>query len=795
MIKYTGVFIYLIFFSLIASAQSDRGLVAGKITNDSGSPMANVTVSIKGQSISTVSNEKGDFILKVPAGKYFLITSSEGYVSTQKAVVITAGKTLNLPMKLGLDVHNLKDVVITGVRYNSSAATRTSLQLQDIPQSIVVIGQKVIKQQAAIDLTTITRNISGLNFTGSYSGAGSSQFFNARGFDLHDSQNYRWNGVMIWNIGNNYSDNIEQVEFLKGPTSILYGDVAPGGVMNFVTKKPLFNFMANVNFKTGSWGLIRPAVDITGPLTKDKTLRFRLNTSFEKSNSFRDYVSSRRDFIAPTIAWDITPKLSLNVEAVFKSSRATDDAGLVSPDGSISGLKTLNPSLYLGEPTRNYLYSEQDYFATLNYVLGKTWRLKAMGFYGNTTSRPFGIWFDQPDSSGNFGRRTYGLYQKSKTHTVSVDSYGTFYTGPVKHNVLVGFEYQSLNYRYTNIGSLTLVDTSNLQHPVHGTISNAEPAQNPLQPYVSIITRAGFYMQDQVMLMNEKLHILLGARLGNTRQGNHYYQNELSGTDYEGYKDDIISKDVFTPRIGVVFKPRTSLSIYASYSKGYEMNSPDLFAQNYLQYATPPATISTQLETGVKANLLDNKLGVTFSAFQINKHNPYGYVYLDPVNPDYDEYNVYYQGHHRSMGLELDVDGRLLPTLSVTAGAAYTKTKVMDDPGYPTGNVLPNAPVFSGNAWLNYQPTGALNGFSFGSGLFYKSGFFSSLGNDPKLKIPTGYTCDVSAGYQYKQIGVQLNVMNLTNRISYLNPWQFNLFDVKPLRQFILSLNYIIGKN
>ena len=175
----------------------------------------------------------------------------------------------------------LADVQISGVKVRTVTATRTLMQIQDIPQSIAVIGQRVIKQQAAFDLSTITRNISGLNFTGSYSGAGSSQFFNARGFDLNDSQNYRWNGVMIWNLANNYSDNIEQVEFLKGPTSILFGDVAPGGVMNFVTKKPLAEFMAKAEFKTGSWGLIRPAIDISGPLKADHTLRFRLNTSFE----------------------------------------------------------------------------------------------------------------------------------------------------------------------------------------------------------------------------------------------------------------------------------------------------------------------------------------------------------------------------------------------------------------------------------------------------------------------------------------------------------------------------------
>ena len=292
------------------------------------------------------------------------------------------------------------------------------------------------------------------------------------------------------------------------------------------------------------------------------------------------------------------------------------------------------------------------------------------------------------------------------------------------------------------------------------------------------------------MFLKEKLHILLGLRAGRTRQGNHYFQNELAGTQFEGFTDDFISKNVVTPRVGLVYKLKDWWSLYTSYSKGYEINSPDIFAHNYLQYTNPPATLSSQIEFGFKSNFLNNKLGVTLSVFQIDKHNPYGYVYLDPVHPDYDDYDVYYQGHHRSQGIELDADGKITSALSITAGAAYTKTSIMDDPGYPTGNVLPNAPKYTGNIWLNYDPKVELKGFSFGTGLFYKASFFSSLANNPKLEIPPGYTWDVAIGYTYRNYNLQLNAMNLTNQVSYLNPWQFNMFDVKPLRQFILTMNY-----
>jgi iron complex outermembrane receptor protein len=791
---YRYLFLILILLSTIKTfAQENHMRISGKVIDRNGMAISGVNVSLKNNAIGTITDEKGNFLLKLPSGDYTLVASYTGYTSAEQQVKISTAQ-VNLIFKLAVEDNLMQEVTINGQKKQSAAATRTAMPLQNIPQAITVIGQKIIQQQASFDLASIAKNITGLNFTGNYSGAGSSQFFNARGFDLNDSQNYRWNGVMIWNWGNQYADNIEQVEFLKGPTSILFGDVAPGGVMNFVTKKPLANFMANVDFKTGSWGLVRPALDLTGPITKDRTLRYRLNTSYERSDSFRDKVSSERKFIAPAIAWDITPKLALSLEGVFRNASATDDAGLVSPDGTINGLNELDPSLYLGEPSRKYLYRDQSYFSTLSYELNHTWRIKTTAFYSNTTNRPFGLWFDQPNTEGDYVRREYGFYQKAKNGTLSVDIYGSFYTKTIKHNILFGFEYQSTTYRQTNGGELSILDENNIYSPVYGQSLIAEPQETPFRPYITGINRRGIHLQDQMMFFNEKLHVLLGVRFGRTKQGNNYLENDLQGTAYENYTDDIISKNIVTPRFGIVYKIKSNQSVYASYSKGYEINAPDVFAQNYLAYSSPPATLSSQLEFGVKMNLLDNKLGLTLSAFEINKHHPYGYVYLDPINPNYDLYNVYYEGHHQSKGLELEADGFILPGLSLTGGMAFTDAKVIFDPGYDSGNKLPGTPKFTANGWINYQPTKAFKGFDFSTGIFYKSSFYSGIQNNPDLKIPAGYTWDVAMGYNYKKIGMRFNVMNITNQVSYLNPWQFNLFDVKPLRQFTISLNYRIQK-
>lgn len=787
--------LFLLFFFIHSLyAQTPRGAITGKIIDQNGIAMPYVSVFLEGTSLGTVTNEQGIYLLKAPVGTYKVVSKSIGYTDHISEVSISENSNATLDIKMAEDLNELGEIVVSGVKVKSATATRTLMEIQDIPQSIVVLGQKTIEQQAAFDLTTITRNMSGINFTGNYSGAGSYQFFNARGFDLVNSQNFRWNGMMIWNLGNNYADNIEQVEFLKGPTSILFGDVAPGGVMNFSTKKPLADFYLKTELKLGEWNLFRPAIDISGPITKNKNLRYRLNTSFEKSDSFRDFVTSERFMIAPALTWDITPKLSFNAEAVIRQSSATDDSGLVSPDGTVKGLDKLRPSLYLGEPSMKYDYNDNNYFANLTYQISQNWRVRAVGFYGYTENKPLGLWFDPPNEDGDFVRKQYGYHQWLKNGSFSADASGTFYTGSVKHNVLIGAEYQETNFRYTNEGNLSEFDVNNINNPVYGVTPVVEPTKDVYLPFISKIRRYGVYFQDQLMLMQEKLHVLIGFRYGNTQQGNDYFENELAGTDYEGYKDDLVDKNVFSPRIGLVYKPVNWASIYGSYSQGFEINPPDLFALNYAEFSTPPATISSQVEFGTKANLFKEKLGLTLSIFQIDKKNPYGFVYLDPENPNFDEYNVYYDGHHRSQGIEIDIDGKIIPQLSLTMGAAYTKTKVIEDPGYPTGNQLPNAPKFTGNLWLNYDPIDKLKGFSVGFGAFFKDKFFSGINNNKDLEIPASYSLDAAVGYKYKQFGVQVNVSNFTNQVNYSNPWIFNLFEVRPLRRTVVTLTYKLDK-
>jgi iron complex outermembrane receptor protein len=170
-----------------------KGTISGKVTNENHIPIPGATVELTGPNLATLTDEQGNYLLKVPAGSYKLSAKSLGHLTAETQVRVPANQNVQNTLILIETSESLEDVTISGVKVKTATATRSLMPIQDIPQSIAVIGQRVIKQQAAIDLSTITRNISGLNFTGNYSGAGSAQFFNARGFDLNDSQSYRLN--------------------------------------------------------------------------------------------------------------------------------------------------------------------------------------------------------------------------------------------------------------------------------------------------------------------------------------------------------------------------------------------------------------------------------------------------------------------------------------------------------------------------------------------------------------------------------------------------------------------------
>jgi iron complex outermembrane recepter protein len=773
-------------FLLGAHANENTGKISGIVRTADGLPAAFVTVNVKETAQKTITNEDGIFnLFQLPAGVYTLQFTATGFEALEKTVELNASQTYNLEVSLVQSARQLSQVVIYGQKRRTSTVTKTNIPLLDIPMSVQVIDQQIIRQQAAFDVKDIVRNVSGVNQTGSYNGG--YQFFNSRGFDMNNWTNFRRNGTLLWNMGNHYADFYESVEFLKGPSAILYGDVAPGGIINFVTKKPLNYHYGRIDLRVGQYGLFRPAIDISGPLDSKGKVLYRFNTSYEKSKSFRNVVENETVMMAPALTWNISPKASWNVELNYKKDERIGDPGLVSPDGSFEGLRRISEKTFLGEREATYSYKNTALFSNFKYYLSKQWYLQQTTSFMQTLRTPLNVYVNNDaDAAGNVTRYQYFFRQKFNTATAMLDAVGEVATGPVRHKILVGADYVDDAIRMGGFLQENIAGTINLFNPQQGNAAlNALPLE--WDNNASFTRRVGLYVQDQLSFFNDKLQLLVGVR----------HNRYVSGTRYDNAGDkpvdyaEVVEKPL-VPRFGAVYKPVPNLSIYGSYAESYEVNGFDWIDPG----KQVPPTLGKQYEAGIKADLLQKRLGVTLSVFNIEKENAYnwgysatepGFEYISWTAQDGGWY-TYLAKLHRSRGIELDINGKINDNLNILATGSYIEAEVVDDIVYPKGNWLSNQPREMFSLWANYRFSKLLKGLSLGYGVFYKGAFYADYTNAPEGRVPSNYTMDAALGYSFRQWTAQLNVSNFTNRISYLGA--FGAWEPQWTRRAVLTLSY-----
>jgi iron complex outermembrane recepter protein len=208
---------------------------------------------------------------------------------------------------------------------NSSTATKTDTPLRDIPGSVQIVPRQLIEDRQLNRITQIVDTVPGLrpDLATSYQAPSSASFI-IRGFNSQ-SVNFRDGFRDFGFLSPVDLAGVEQVEVLKGPASVLYGQNQPGGIVNIVSKKPLNTPQYIVDFTAGSFDFYRPTLDITGPLNADKTAAYRLNIAYENAGSFRDFVDSESIYIAPALAFQLGKNTTLNLNAEYQRYRYTPD--------------------------------------------------------------------------------------------------------------------------------------------------------------------------------------------------------------------------------------------------------------------------------------------------------------------------------------------------------------------------------------------------------------------------------------------------------------------------------------
>ena len=618
---------------------------------------------------------------------------------------------------------------------DATTATKTDTPIRDVPGNIQVIPQEIIRDQGAIRIDEAVRNVSGVNF--SQNSGGRDSLFNVRGFDANEYKHGFLEDFFSKRTETEIA-NIESIEILKGPASVLFGQAQPSGTVSIVTKKPLKQPYLDVSFTAGSYEFIRPSFDISSPLNKDGSLAYRLNFAYEDAASFRDTVETERVFVAPVIRWSISDRTTLTLEGEYLSDKRPIDRGIVAIGDEPADVPA---SRFLGDASRKNIFDEYRGYLFLDHQFNDNLGLKSG--VRITSSREFYNSLE-PDTllednrtlllSGGPGGQYY------ETYTWQNDLTSKFETGAIDHTLLFGLElYRKTGIYYDN--SLETAENSiDIFNPVYEFTSNLE-SDPAFDGGTTIAKGFGIYLQDQIAFTNN-FKMVLGGRFDT------YESKDRTPNDPESDADT--EADAFSPRIGIVYQPIKPISLYANYSESFFPQTGRITGGG----AAKPE-IGEQYEVGVKGDLWDNRISSTLAFYDITKSNV---ITDDPNNPDPD-FSLQV-GEQKSRGVELDVKGNILPGWDMIASYAYTDAKISKDNSFPVDNRLNNVPFNTVSLWTNYEfQQNALKGLEIGAGLFFVDDRSGDLDNS--FTVP-GYTrVDAAIAYATDNLRLAVNLKNL----------------------------------
>ncbi|MEA9732096.1 TonB-dependent siderophore receptor [Xanthomonas campestris] len=643
-----------------------------------------------------------------------------------------------------------------------TGATKTEAPLRDLPISARVLDHSLLEDAGVTDLAGALDMASGITKANNLGGLWDS--YSIRGFtgDPNFSSDYMVNGFNASRGYNGLRDgaNTQSVEVIKGPASALYGRGEPGGAVNIVTKKPLFDAQHSVDLSAGRFDSYRAALDSTGPLSE--TVAYRVNLMHKDQHSFRDTVDSDATLLAPSLLWMPTPDTTVSYELELLRIHTPFDRGVTAIDGDANRLPA---SRFLGEPGDGDI----DLHSTGHQVfavhgLNQTWSLQGGATYRDSGMRGFSTepWTLQADDRTLRRERRYRDYQ-GRDIAARAELLGTLGSGKVTHHVLFGIDGNRFNdSRYQlRARSAATPYSIDVLAPRYGV---AQPGR--LAPITDTDERQqvwGVYAQDQIDL-GARWKALLGVRY------DHYQQdiaNRLRATTQQA------SDGVISPRAGLTVHLDDTLSLYASAAAGFRPNSG--VGANGQSFAPEK---SRSLETGLKYVQSGEGLEATLAVFRIDKENV---LSLDPADTSFS----LPVGQMRSEGAELDLLGRLTPHLAASVGLAYTDSQVTRSSaaavgtGLAEGRRFPNVPRVSGNAFVNYaQPLSGTRSAAVGVGVSRTGERLGSVDSNTGFVLPAYTVWRLVGHYDLSErLRLYAKVENLTDRryaaFSYSEQWVY----------------------
>ncbi|RYZ22153.1 MAG: TonB-dependent receptor [Chitinophagaceae bacterium] len=784
--------------------------IQGRVLTTDGQPAPYVTVQVSGTDKITTTDESGTFVFRnLAEGHYTLVLTMTGTRRLERSVDVRKNSTTTLELRLNIDEKQLTEVIVTSGRtLNDRTASigKAPIHPMDLPQAVTVLGAPVLREQQVQRLSDAIRNVNGVYMTTARGNVQES--FAARGYAFGSSNLFK-NGARVNSGAMPEMGSLERVEVLKGSAAILFGQVAPGGVVNLVTKQPKFTQGAEVSLRAGSYNLFKPAFDVYGPLSGK--VAYRLNGSFESADSYRDGVHSDRYYINPSFLFKLGKRTELLLEGDYLKHDFTPDFGIgtIGAMGTQTG-KTITPvgrSTYFGTPWQYNITQQSTAGLTLKHRLSDSWSLSTAVNYQFYSRDYFAVERVTADTAANWTRTLGRVETEEQYYTGQVNLTGKVKTGTFEHTILTGidadrYETDAYTFAFPAVAGLPAgsYDRINLLNPGKFTARTDMPTATRVWRTTAPIDRFGIYAQDLVKL-SDKFNVLAGLRASYV---------VTSGIDSLNVQNDQrrlgltrVDKAI-SPRLGLVYKPTAHTSLFASYANSFVTNSGFDVEGN----AVKPSLID-QYEIGVKNDLFGGALSANVTAYRIINNNlaqtaPY---LRDGVTPNNNSLIKMLSGETISDGVEVDLAASPLNGLDLRAGYSYnymryTKTDTTAG-AFKAGERLVNNPTHTANASAFYTfGFGRIKGLKLGATFVYtderNAGWNSDVVKNPgapfswrerMFDVPGYSTLDLSAGYSWKRFSLMAKLSNVTNAFNWYVHENYSVNPIAP-RQLLGTLSY-----
>jgi iron complex outermembrane receptor protein len=670
------------------------------------------------------------------------------------------------------------------VARRSATGTKTDASILETPQSITVVTKDQIAQQGARSIAEALRYEPGVISESRVGDRFDNVFIRGfGGFGANANYLHFWDSLRLPR-GVSYAMPsvdpylLERVEILRGPASVLYGQNNLGGMVNLISKNPTTTPQGEIFTRFGDHSRIEGGFDISGPLTKDGDLLYRLVGLGRSADTEVNYTTTERQMIAPTITWRPSTDTTLTVRASY-----TKDPSSYQPNW-LPALGTLLPNangqipknFFSGHPNVNTYSREQTSVGyEFEHHFNDTWAVRQNFRYMEVTSdfkalSVTGFGAGSTCGAGTtanlcLARSTTNYLEQLKAAAIDTQAEAKFATGWLDHTVLMGVDYQNVssNARF-GTGTSTNI---NYLNPNYGTLS--APALTSL----TIIDReqSGIYLQDQVRV--GKLAVVAGVR--------NDWANATSQTSTlaTGAVTSLIrpSDTATTWRVGTTYQFDNGFAPYASYSTSFEPSVS--IGTDYTGKAFVPTT-GEQYEVGLKYQPAGLNGFFMLSYFDITQNNVLttdtAHTTGCTVSGGFCQVQ---QGEVRSKGIELSGKVTLQPGLDVIAAYSHTDIDITKSSQtatiYGTSTIVSvqgkkpvGAAADTASLWMDYTfQSGALAGFGFGGGVRYVGASNGDAANSAAMLVPAYTLGDAQVHYDLAGMSPQLKgwkvAVNMTN--------------------------------